>query len=127
MGRPPKLTLQQQKEARKRCAEGATLKELTQTYNIGRATISRLGLGYHNRDALLLRHRCLVQRHFAYEPTPPKAVDGSRCPNINHRGGTLGWRASFYGSVARENATVGAILLWLLGIPIPIIILLLLL
>lgn len=32
-----------------------------------------------------------------------------------------------YGSMARENATVGAILLWLLGIPIPIIILLLLL
>jgi hypothetical protein len=35
--------------------------------------------------------------------------------------------ASVYGSVAREDATVGAILLWLLGIPIPIIILLLLL
>jgi hypothetical protein len=35
--------------------------------------------------------------------------------------------ASVYGSVAREDATVGAILLWFLGIPIPIIILLLLL
>ena len=35
--------------------------------------------------------------------------------------------ASVYGSVTREDATVGAILLWLLGIPIPIIILLLLL
>jgi hypothetical protein len=34
---------------------------------------------------------------------------------------------SFHGSLAREDATVGAILLWLLGIPIPIIILLLLL
>jgi hypothetical protein len=34
---------------------------------------------------------------------------------------------SVYGGVAREDATVGAILLWLLGIPIPIIILLLLL
>jgi hypothetical protein len=31
------------------------------------------------------------------------------------------------GSVVREDATMGVILLWLLGIPIPIIILLLLL
>ena len=43
MGRPPKLTPQQQKEARRRRAEGATLKELAETYNVGRATISRLG------------------------------------------------------------------------------------
>jgi DNA invertase Pin-like site-specific DNA recombinase len=43
MGRPPKLTPQQQKEARQRRAEGATLKELADTYNVGRATISRLG------------------------------------------------------------------------------------
>src|ERR1700748_3844933 len=42
MGRPPKLTPQQQKEARQRRAEGATLKELALTYNVGRATISRL-------------------------------------------------------------------------------------
>jgi DNA invertase Pin-like site-specific DNA recombinase len=42
MGRPPKLTPQQQKEARKRRAEGATLKELAKSYNVGRATISRL-------------------------------------------------------------------------------------
>ncbi|MGH7080098.1 MAG: recombinase family protein [Acetobacteraceae bacterium] len=42
MGRPPKLTPQQQKEARRRRAEGATLKELAKTYNAGRATISRL-------------------------------------------------------------------------------------
>jgi DNA invertase Pin-like site-specific DNA recombinase len=41
MGRPPKLTPQQQKEARRR-AEGATLKELAEAYNVGRATISRL-------------------------------------------------------------------------------------
>ncbi len=41
MGRPPKLTPQQQKEARRR-TEGATLKELAETYNVGRATISRL-------------------------------------------------------------------------------------
>ena len=41
MGRPPKLT-QQQAEARKRRAEGATLKELADSYNVGRATISRL-------------------------------------------------------------------------------------
>ncbi len=43
MGRPPKLTLQQQKEARRRRAEGATLNELAKGYNVGRATISRLG------------------------------------------------------------------------------------
>jgi DNA invertase Pin-like site-specific DNA recombinase len=42
MGQPPKLTPQQQKEARRRRAEGATLEELAQTYNVGRATISRL-------------------------------------------------------------------------------------
>jgi DNA invertase Pin-like site-specific DNA recombinase len=43
MGRPPKLTPQQQVEARRRRAEGATLKELAKSYNVGRATISRLG------------------------------------------------------------------------------------
>ena len=42
LGRPPKLTPQQQKEARRRRAEGATLKELAKSYNVGRATISRL-------------------------------------------------------------------------------------
>ena len=42
MGRPPKLTPQQQKEARRRRAEGATLKELAKSYNVGPATISRL-------------------------------------------------------------------------------------
>ena len=42
MGRPPKLTPQQQAEARQRRAEGATLKELAQSYNVGLATISRL-------------------------------------------------------------------------------------
>jgi DNA invertase Pin-like site-specific DNA recombinase len=42
MGRPPKLTPQQQKEARQRRAEGATLKKLAEAYNVGRATISRL-------------------------------------------------------------------------------------
>jgi DNA invertase Pin-like site-specific DNA recombinase len=43
MGRPPKLTPQQQAEARRRRAEGATLKELAKSYNVGRTTISRLG------------------------------------------------------------------------------------
>jgi DNA invertase Pin-like site-specific DNA recombinase len=43
MGRPPKLPPQQQKEARRRRAEGATLKELAKSDNVGRATISRLG------------------------------------------------------------------------------------
>jgi DNA invertase Pin-like site-specific DNA recombinase len=42
MGRPPSLTQQQQAEARQRRAEGATLKELAQSYNVGAATISRL-------------------------------------------------------------------------------------
>jgi DNA invertase Pin-like site-specific DNA recombinase len=42
IGRPPKLTQQQQKEARRRRAEGATLKELAKSYNVGRTTISRL-------------------------------------------------------------------------------------
>src|SRR6201996_6076322 len=44
MGRPPKLTPQQQKEARRRPAKGATLKELAKSYNVGVATISRLGI-----------------------------------------------------------------------------------
>ena len=44
MGRPPKLTPQQQTGARRRWAEGATLKELAKSYNVGRATISRLQL-----------------------------------------------------------------------------------
>jgi DNA invertase Pin-like site-specific DNA recombinase len=48
MGRPPKLTPQQQKEARRRRAEGATLKELAKSYNVGRATISRLVIGRSN-------------------------------------------------------------------------------
>ena len=41
MGRPPKLTPQQQKEARRRRAEGATLKELAKSYNVGISTIRR--------------------------------------------------------------------------------------
>ena len=43
MGRPPKLNLSQQAEARRRRAEGATLTELAKSYNVGVATISRLG------------------------------------------------------------------------------------
>ncbi len=42
MGRPRALTPQQQGEARQRRAEGATLKELAESYNVGLATISRL-------------------------------------------------------------------------------------
>jgi DNA invertase Pin-like site-specific DNA recombinase len=45
MGRPPKLTPQQQKEARRRRAEGATLTELAKSYNVGKSTISRLAGG----------------------------------------------------------------------------------
>jgi DNA invertase Pin-like site-specific DNA recombinase len=43
MGRPPALTPQQAAEARQRRANGATLKELADSYNVGLATISRLG------------------------------------------------------------------------------------
>ena len=42
MGRSRKLTPRQQKEAQRRRAEGATLKELVKSYNVGRAMISRL-------------------------------------------------------------------------------------
>jgi len=42
MGRPPALTLAQQKEAARRRAQGATLQELAHSYNVSRATISRL-------------------------------------------------------------------------------------
>lgn len=42
MGRPPALTPQQQAEARQRRADGATLQELADSYNVGRTTISRL-------------------------------------------------------------------------------------
>ena len=42
MGRPPSLTPQQQKEATRRRAQGATLQELADSYNVGIATISRL-------------------------------------------------------------------------------------
>ena len=45
MGRPPALTPQQQAEARRRRAEGATLKELARSYDVSLATISRLGGG----------------------------------------------------------------------------------
>ena len=42
MGRPPSLTPSQQKEASRRRAAGATLQELAKSYNVSRATISRL-------------------------------------------------------------------------------------
>jgi DNA invertase Pin-like site-specific DNA recombinase len=42
MGRPPRLTPEQQAEARKRRAKGATLKELARSYAVSRATISRV-------------------------------------------------------------------------------------
>src|SRR5271166_320357 len=41
MGRPPSLTPAPQKEARRRRAEGATLKELAKSYNVGISTIRR--------------------------------------------------------------------------------------
>ena len=45
MGRPPALTAPQQQEARQRRADGATLKELAKSYNVGLATISRVMKG----------------------------------------------------------------------------------
>jgi DNA invertase Pin-like site-specific DNA recombinase len=42
MGRPLKLTVQQQAEARKRRADGATLRELAKSYNVRIARIARL-------------------------------------------------------------------------------------
>jgi DNA invertase Pin-like site-specific DNA recombinase len=50
MGRPHALTAEQQAEARQRRAEGATLKELAQSYNVGRATISRLSVATGVRE-----------------------------------------------------------------------------
>lgn len=43
MGRPPALTARQAAEARRRRRDGATLKELADSYNVSKATISRLG------------------------------------------------------------------------------------
>jgi DNA invertase Pin-like site-specific DNA recombinase len=42
MGRPSSLTAQQAAEARQRRQDGATLKELAESYNVSKATISRL-------------------------------------------------------------------------------------
>jgi len=42
VGRLPSLTPEQQKEAAKRRAQGATLQELAKSYDVSRATISRL-------------------------------------------------------------------------------------
>ena len=40
MGRPPALTPQQAAEARQRRADVATLKELAESYNVGRAMMA---------------------------------------------------------------------------------------
>ncbi len=42
LGHPPKLTDAQKEEARLRRAEGATLKELARTYDVGLTTIFRI-------------------------------------------------------------------------------------
>ncbi len=42
MGRPPRLIPQQATEARQRRMDGATLRELAASYNVSKATISRL-------------------------------------------------------------------------------------
>src|SRR6202007_1802557 len=51
MGRPPKLTAGQQKEARRRRAEGATLAELARSYGVGKSTISRLRATHRSLNA----------------------------------------------------------------------------
>jgi hypothetical protein len=81
MGRPPKLTPQQQKEARRR-AQGATLKELAKSYNVGRTTISRLAMmpapvdnlsGASPAVATRARRRSRSTRDFfALEPQTPR-------------------------------------------------------
>jgi DNA invertase Pin-like site-specific DNA recombinase len=45
MGRPPKLTPHQQKEAIERREQGDTLAEIGRSYNVRPATISRLATG----------------------------------------------------------------------------------
>jgi DNA invertase Pin-like site-specific DNA recombinase len=45
LGRSPKLTPEQEAEARRRRAEGATLSELARSYNVSESTISRLQKG----------------------------------------------------------------------------------
>jgi DNA invertase Pin-like site-specific DNA recombinase len=42
MGRPPKLTSHQVKEALKRRADGDPIREIARTYNVSHSTISRL-------------------------------------------------------------------------------------
>jgi DNA invertase Pin-like site-specific DNA recombinase len=42
IGRPSKLTAAQKAEARRRCAEGATLSELARSYDVSESTISRI-------------------------------------------------------------------------------------
>jgi len=42
MGRPPALTPQQAAEARQRRADGASIRELAESYNVGKSTIARL-------------------------------------------------------------------------------------
>ena len=42
MGRPPKLTPQQQKEARRRCDNGEPIGDIARTFNVHNSTISRL-------------------------------------------------------------------------------------
>jgi DNA invertase Pin-like site-specific DNA recombinase len=49
MGRPPKLTAEQQAEARRRRAEGATLAELARSYHVGKSPISRLSPACRSR------------------------------------------------------------------------------
>ena len=67
MGRPSKLTDTQKMEARRRRAEGATLKELAESYHVGLATISRLTV---QRPTITAYNHSLV---IDFRPLPAKA------------------------------------------------------
>jgi DNA invertase Pin-like site-specific DNA recombinase len=66
MGRPPSLTPQQQAEARRRRAEGATLRDLARSYNVSAATISRLRERTRRSDSRKCRliHRFYLRAGF---------------------------------------------------------------
>jgi hypothetical protein len=64
---------------------------------------------------------------FAYKQTRPYSERLLVSRNQPNGPEPLSGRGCLTGDLVREDATVGAILLWLLGIPIPVIILLLLL
>ena len=63
MGRPPSLTPSQKKEATRRREQGATLDELARSYNVSRATISRLAAA---GGSIPVRLRCKAAGSFGF-------------------------------------------------------------